>query len=156
MFSFRLEECCINPFWHGPLGATFLHGGGGGAHSARTLEFLPECLNHFFKTLNSSRQAFLTIQKKNWPNCFKIGRVIQIFVSRANFWKNWMILSNLNNSVNFYSFEVWFLANILVLLVLKDCRIKIGGQVQKYSFDFFQHFFEGAKRGHPPSKIFWV
>ena len=119
----------------------------GGAHSARTLEFLPECLNQIFQTLYGWRQAFLAIQNKNWPNCFKIGRVIQIFVSRANFWKNWTILSNLNNSVNFYSFEVWFLANILVLLVLKDCKIKIGGQVQTYSFNFFRDFLRGPKGG---------
>jgi hypothetical protein len=54
---------------------------------------------------------------------------------------------NLNNLINFHSFELWFFANILVLLVLTYCKIKNGGQVQKY-------FFEGAKRGHPPQKIF--
>jgi hypothetical protein len=105
--------------------------------------------------LFNSRQAFLTILNKNWSNCFEIGRVIPIFVSRANFWKNWIILSNLNNLVDFHSFELWFFANILVLLVLKDYKIKIWGQVQKYSFDFFRNFLEGAKRGHPPPKIFW-
>jgi hypothetical protein len=80
----------------------------GGAHTARTLEFLPECLNQFDKTLYSSRQAFLTLQNKNWPICYKIGRVLQIFVLKANFWKNWIILSNLNNLVNFHSFILWF------------------------------------------------
>ena len=140
-----------NSTW--PPGGALLHGGG--AHSARTLEFWPECLNQLFKTLYSSRQAFLTIQNKNWPNYLKIGRVIQIIVSRANFWKNWIILSNVNNLVNFHSFELWFFANILVLLVLKDCKIKIGGQVHKYFFDFFRNFFEGGKRGYPPQKIFW-
>jgi hypothetical protein len=62
--------------------------------------------------------------------------------------------SNLNNLVNFHSFELWFVANILVLLVLKDCKIKIVGHVKKYSFDFCSKFFEGAKRGHPPQNIF--
>ena len=48
------------------------------------------------------------------------------------------------------SFELRFFANSLFLIVLKNCKIKIGGQVQKYYFDFFHlltiFLVEGAKR----------
>ena len=33
------------------------------------------------------RWGFLTIQKKNWAICFELGRVINIVVLTANFWK---------------------------------------------------------------------
>ena len=57
----------------------------GGAHSAQTLYFFTKSLNNCFQTEYSCRWVFLTIQKKNWPNCFEIGRVINIFVWTANF-----------------------------------------------------------------------
>jgi hypothetical protein len=79
--------------------------------------------------LYSRRQAFLTNQNKNGPNCFKIGRVIQIFVSTSN-----------------------FEANKLVLKILEDCKMKIGVHLQKYSLDSFS-FFRGAKS---PSKIILI
>ena len=86
-----------DPFWHGPWEVRSCMEG---AHSARTLYFFTESLNNCFQKVYSSRWVFLTIQKKNWPNCFEIGRVIIIFVSTANFWKKLDIFSNLNNFVN--------------------------------------------------------
>ena len=64
----------------------------GGAHSARTLEFLTDCLNHFFQTLYSSTEAFLTIENKNWPN------FIQNWPSYSNFRFASQFLKNLDNS----------------------------------------------------------
>ena len=67
------------------LGGALLHGGG--AHSARTLYFFTKSLNNCFQTVYSCRWAFLTLQKKNWPNCCEIGRVINILVWTSNFFQ---------------------------------------------------------------------
>ena len=41
----------------------------GWVHSAQTLYFCTKSLNNRFQTVYICRWVFLTIQKKNWPNC---------------------------------------------------------------------------------------
>ena len=50
--------------------------------------------------------------------------------------------------------ELCFFANNLVLIVLLDYKIKIGGHVQEYFLIFFltDHIFSRGPRGAPPPK----
>jgi hypothetical protein len=74
-------------------------GGGGHIVPGRNI-FVTDSLNNCFQIVYSSRWVFLTILTLNWPNCFEIGRVINIFVLTANVLKKLDIFSNLNDLVN--------------------------------------------------------
>ena len=65
----------LNPFWHGPREVRSCMGGG-----PRRYIYFTKSLNNCFQTEYNCRWVFLTIQKKNRPNCFEIGRVKNIFV----------------------------------------------------------------------------